>query len=248
MRYKGLVALGIGAVVAFAAATLPASVLGPRMQRYGVTASSWNGSVWNGGARGLSIKGATLGDARWTLSPWSLLRGSASGHAELQPSGGTASADFVLHWNGRVVLSRVEADVPLPWLGALAGPHYRGWNGRVTADFETLALQSGWPVAAQGTVLLRNLTAPAPQPGDVGSYQLEFNAPSDSAVVEGRLSDTGGPLAVTGDLSLGPDRSFELQGHVATRGTARTPFDSAIQMLGPADRSGRRPFGVSGTL
>jgi hypothetical protein len=248
MRYNGLIALGVGAVLAFAAATLPASVLGPRMQRYGVTAASWNGSIWNGAASGLSVKGAPLGEARWTLSPWSLLRGSASGHAQLQPSDGAASADFVLHFNGRVDLSRVEADVALPWLSSLAGPRYRGWKGRVAADFETLALQAGWPVAAKGTLRLQKLGAPPPRAGDVGSYQLVFDAPAPATVVQGRLSDIDGPLVVTGDLELGANRSFDLQGYVAPRGAARTPFDSAIEMLGPADASGRRPFGVSGTL
>jgi hypothetical protein len=247
MRHKGLIALGTVAVLGFAAATLPASVLGPRMQRYGVSASSWSGSVWNGGASGLAVKGAPLGNARWSISPWSLLRGRASGRAQLQPVDGTASANFVLHLDGRADLSSVRADVPLGWLGSIAGPRYRGWQGRVAAEFETLSLQAGWPVAAQGTLRLQNLAAPPPRGGDIGSYRLVFDAASRAPSLQGRLSDTGGPLAVTGDLALGPGRSFDLQGFVATRG-ARTPFDAAIRMLGPPDASGRRPFGVSGTL
>jgi hypothetical protein len=247
MRHKGLLALGVGAVLAFAIATLPASVLGPRMERYGVSASSWAGSIWNGSASGLTVKGAPLGEMSWSISPWSLLRGSASGHAQLQPVGGAARADFVLHLGGRTDLSAVQADLPLSWLSAIAGPRYRGWQGRVGADFESLALQSGWPIAAQGMLRLQNLAAPPPSGGDVGSYQLVFDAPAPATMLQGRLSDTGGPLAVTGDLALGSNRSFELQGLVARRGE-RTPFDSAIQMLGPPDASGRRPFGVSGTF
>ena len=64
MRYKGLIALGVVAVLAFAAATLPASVLAKVAARHGVQAARWTGTVWEGAADDVVGNGASLGAVR----------------------------------------------------------------------------------------------------------------------------------------------------------------------------------------
>jgi hypothetical protein len=151
---------------------------------------------------------------------------------------------------GRTELTNVSVDVPVAWLNTVTKAKFRGWNGRVSARFESLVLEDGWPVAARGTLALKDLAAPASRGGRIGSYELVFPGVTPPAAdgLQARLTDTDGPLSVLGELSLGRDRSFDLQGSVAKRGTERTPFDQAIQLLGSPDESGRRPFGVSGTF
>ena len=249
MRYKGLIALGVAAVLGFAAATLPASVLGKLAERHGVRAASWTGTVWSGAADGVVGNGAFLGAVRWTLSPWSLLGGRLAGHAELAPPDGTANGDFALRTGGRAELANVNADVPLAWLNTLTKTKFRGWDGRVSAKLASLVLADGWPVAAQGSVAIDDLSAPPSRGGRIGSYELVFpaTAASDNGL-RGQLTDIDGPLAVSGELVLAAGRSFDLQGFVAKRSGERTPFDNAIALLGSPDASGRRPFGLSGTL
>jgi hypothetical protein len=250
MRYKGLVALGLVAVLGFTAATLPASVVGRIVERHGAQAANWSGTVWHGGADALTLNGIALGAAHWNLSPWSLVTGRLRGRAEIKPPDGNISSDFAVGLHGRAELANVDANVPVAWLNAVTKAKFRGWDGRVSARFDSLVLEQGWPVAARGTVTLGNLAAPAARGGRVGSYRLDFPGASSGANgdLKGRLTDTDGPLSVLGELSLGRDRSFDLQGSVARRGTERTPFDQAIQYLGSPDASGRRPFGVSGTF
>jgi hypothetical protein len=250
MRYKGLVALGVVAVLGFAVATLPASLLGSVVERHGAQAASWRGTVWNGSADSLTLNGIALGSARWAISPWSLATGRLRGRAEMQPPDGSATSDFAVGFGGRAELTNVSANVPVAWLNAVTKAKFGGWDGRVSARFESLVFENGWPVAARGTVALEDLAAPASRGGRIGSYQLVFAGaePQPDDGLQGRLTDIDGPLSVLGELSLGRDRSFDLQGSVAKRGTERTPFDQAIPLLGSPDESGRRPFGVSGTL
>jgi len=248
VRYKGLIALGVIAVLAFAAATLPASVLAKVAARHGVQAARWTGTVWAGAADDVVGNGASLGAVRWTLSPWSLLTGRLGGHAELAPPDGSVNGDFALRPGGRAELANVNVDVPLAWINAVSKTKFRGWNGRVSARLASLVLANGWPVAAQGSVAIDELSAPPSRGGRVGSYELVFPAATTDDGLHARLSDTDGPLAVSGELVLAAGRSFDLQGFVAKRGSERTPFDSAIEMLGSPDQSGRRPFGLSGTL
>src|SRR5512137_2352946 len=78
-----LIALGIVALLVFALATLPASLLAGRLQRNGVTAASFAGSIWSGAATGLAWRGAVLGDLRWRVAPLELFRGRIGAHVTL---------------------------------------------------------------------------------------------------------------------------------------------------------------------
>jgi general secretion pathway protein N len=53
---------------------------------------------------------------------------------------------------------------------------------------------------------------------------------------------------VEGQLAVGKDRSFLLEGMVAARGDVPENMRRSLEILGPPDAAGRRPFSVSGTL
>jgi hypothetical protein len=109
-------------------------------------------------------------------------------------------------------------------------------------------LADGWPVAAQGSVAIDELSARRREAVAWGSYELVFPAATTDDGLHARLSDTDGPLAVSGELVLAAGRSFDLQGFVAKRGSERTPFDSAIEMLGLARPIRSPALGLSGTF
>jgi len=240
------------AVLGFAVATLPASIVAGRVEKYGVHASSWTGSIWSGAASDLSLRGRPLGSARWSVSPRSLLSARLSGHGTLAQDGGQAAADFSLATGSRAELRNVILDLPFDTLAAFPGVVPKGWSGRVQGRIDTLTLQKGWPVAARGMIDIVDVAAPPPRGGAVGGYRIEFPDPSAASgsgdALQGLVTDVDGPLTVLGHLRLASDRSYELQGYVSRKGTASTALDRAIEMLGPPDASGRRPFGLSGTF
>jgi hypothetical protein len=67
-------------------------------------------------------------------------------------------------------------------------------------------------------------------------------------VLAGALTDMGGLLQITGTLQLKADRSYLVEGLVATR--PETPRDVAdsLQFLGTPDAQGRRSFSLAGTF
>jgi hypothetical protein len=249
MRHKGLLALGACAVLGFAIATLPASLVAGRVARHGVEATSWTGTIWSGTAQGLAVRGQALGTAQWSLSPSSLLAARLGGHARLAPQDGRVDTDFSLAFDGDVELRALTLDVPLAAFAGIRGVVPRGWTGRARGHFETLDLQQGWPTGAQGTLELVEIAAPPPRGGPIGSYRLEFSGDaSASGIVTANVTSSGGPLSVEGALELTAGRNYDFQGTVARAGVAATGLDRAIEMLGPPDASGRRSFGFSGTL
>jgi general secretion pathway protein N len=257
-RLAALIALGVVAVLAFAVATLPASVAGSALARAGIAAVAYDGSVWNGSATGASWQGATLGDLQWTLEPWRLLRGRLGGHARLTRPGGSLDTDFDVALSGvDVRLSAVTLAWPIEALAALPLGMPKGWSGRVTGTLDEVAVRDGWPAALRGQLDIDGLVAPPPRNVPIGSYRAimphpnpapSLSVPSDPANLTARVDDKTGPFDVDAQLTLSRNRAFAFEGTLAPRGPVPPAMERALQLLGPPDAAGRRPFSVGGVL
>jgi len=53
---------------------------------------------------------------------------------------------------------------------------------------------------------------------------------------------------VDAQLTLSRTRNFALEGTLAPRGPVPPAMERSLQLLGPADATGRRQFSVGGTL
>jgi len=246
-RAATLVVLGLVAVAVFVLATLPAGLAIARLDRFGVTADAVGGTIWSGSAQGLAARGMRIGDVQWSLRPAALLRGALAGHALLVTTDGRVETDFARAWSGRLRLESARADMPLQTLAAAGVPIARNWRGRILADLAHLELDRDWPVSASGTVDVRDLTSAPPRTAALGGYRLTFPE-SATDRLDATITQIDGPLLIDGVLTLKPDRSFELEGKVAPRGTPAPDIANLLRALGPPDARGRRPFSVAGTF
>jgi general secretion pathway protein N len=249
-----LIALGLGAVLAFALVTLPASILAGRLERAGLQALEISGSVWSGSAVGLAWSGALLGDLQWKITPTALLKGRVAGHATLARPDGSLNTDFDIGFAGDARLSATQFELPIEAVSALPIGVPRGWRGRASGRFEEIAVSGGWPTELRGVLDMDGLVAPPPRNAPVGSYHIVL--PHPKPVHEGSLpgyltakvTDKEGPFSVEAQLAIGRDRSFLFDGNVGTRGDVPEAMRRSLEILGPPDAQGRRPFSVSGTL
>jgi hypothetical protein len=257
-RTGWLIALGVLAVLAFACATLPAGVAAGTLRKAGIEASAFSGSVWSGQAAALSWRGAALGDLDWKLIPRKLLVGRVAGHARLTRSDGAMETDFDVSMTGRELrLRTTRFALPISALDALPLGVPKGWVGRLEGQFEEIVVTQDWPTALRGTLELDGLVAPPPRSAPVGSFRAVFPAPQpqpslsvpqDPSNVTAQVVDKDGPFEVDGQLTLSRTRNFALEGMLAPRGTVPPAMERSLQLLGPADASGRRPFSVGGSL
>ena len=248
-RRRGtLVLLGLLALVAFAAATLPASLASRLLRGQPVSVIAWSGTVWSGAARGVVASGVPVGDVRWTLHPTALLGLRLSADLELTRPDGHAMLHASARSRAQVELTDVELDLPL---SALARSPRFGWNGRAQGRLDAVTLSGAWPTAVRGTLALRGVTGPAPMAGNLGDFELVFPDPGAAAATPGVISAhiTGGmPLAVDASITIDAGRAFEVSGTVAGNGEVPLPLQRLLGVLGPADAAGRRAFSASGTL
>lgn len=251
-RHGRLVLLGLGALACFALATLPASLAGRLFERAGLSATGYSGTIWSGEAGGVNWQGASLGMLRWRLHPLALLRARAAADVSMMRRDGSASATAAVARDGTLELSDAQFDLPIELLAEIPSDMARGWHGRVRGSFTELRLVAGWPVAAAGVINLSDVVMPQLGRDVIGSFEVVMPdpraTPPVAPEVSARVGDSGGPVAVDARLTLSDGRRFLLEGTVAARDGAPANLVRSLEYLGPADSSGRRPFGVSGTF
>jgi hypothetical protein len=247
-----LAGLGVAALLAFVIVTLPASLVAGRVDKLGITAVAWSGSVWSGVASGIAWRGAALGDLRWRIAPLALLRGRLGAHVQLTRPDGGLEADVLASPSGALSIANAKVDLRVESLSGLPVGLPKGWRGRLQASVSQLVVEKGWPVKVDGTIDLDTLTAPPPRNASIGSYHAVLpdpKAPQGAAPgISARIADKEGPFAVDGRLTLDAGRNFLLEGTLAPRGDTPPALRRSLELLGPADAEGRRPFSVSGTL
>ncbi|HET7202153.1 MAG TPA: type II secretion system protein N [Steroidobacteraceae bacterium] len=258
-RTGWLLALGILALLAFALVTLPAAVLSGPLGNAGFTAAGYAGSVWSGSAQGLAWQGAALGDLAWSLTPSRLLGGRLAGHAKLARPDGSLDTNFDVALSvDDVRLEDLQLALPIEALNALPLGMPKGWRGRASGAFEEVRLADGRPAALRGSLDIDGLVAPPPRNAPLGSFRAVFPHPQpqpslsiaqDPGNLTAQVTDKDdGPFAVDAQLTVSAARMFSLEGTLAPRGAVPPAMQQSLQLLGPADASGRRQFSVGGTL
>jgi general secretion pathway protein N len=246
-RLWPLATLGIVAYLVFALVTLPASVIVDRVQSPGVTIAGVDGTVWNGSAEVVRIGATHLGSLTWKLHALPLLTLRGKADIKLSRTNGFAQGTVAVS-NERIQLSALTASLPIDALPPEVAPG--GWSGSINAKLAELTLANGWPISADGTMDIVGLTGPARRPTNLGSYQVQFPAESTAAdALVGRIKDIAGPIQIAGTVQLkATDRSYLLEGLVATKPDAPADFTKSLEFLGPPDAQGRRQFSLSGTM
>ena len=248
MKLRTLILIGLLTFLVLAVISVPASVLFGFLQQYGVNAAGTEGSAWKGRAQMLQIQSVNLGAVEWDLHALALLTLKLQADVKITRPEGFAEAEVSVRSADAVTLEDLTASLPL---SALAGVAPAGWSGTVNMKFSELVLSNGWPASANGTAEVLNVSSPNKNAPLTGSYKLTFPAAGVEAaegVLAADLVDLGGPLQIQGELELRPDRSYLLAGHVAARPDAPRNLANQLEILGPPDAEGRRPFSLEGTL
>ncbi len=248
MKLRWLIVLGLVTFIVLAIVSVPASVLLGLFQSSGITAAGAEGTAWKGRAQMLQIQGVNLGALEWDLHALALLTLKLQADVKVTRPEGFAQAQVGLRSTDSITLKDLTASLPL---GALSGVAPPGWSGTVNLKFASLVSENGWPSSANGTAEVLNITSTAQRSPLTGSYQLTFPAPNVQAaegVLAAEVVDLGGPLEIAGELELRPDRSYLLTGTVKARADAPPNLAKQLQILGPPDAEGARPFSLEGTL
>ncbi len=253
-RHLWLIFLGLVSSVVFALATLPAYLVTGRVQKFGIQAAGVTGSVWSARAETFVWRGLPLGSLDWRVNPLLLLTGQLGGHVRIARPDGKFEADVAAGRTGLKRIANARIDLAIEDLANLQVGVPAGWRGRLKGQVDEINFSEGWPSKVRGKLDVTKLAGPPPWQLELGSYRVVLPNPAPPSpdaqpqTITAQVVDAGGPFAVTGKFELDSDRSFLLDGQVAPRAEVPENIRNALEVLGPADSAGRRPFGISGSL
>ncbi len=199
------------------------------------------GSVWRGRCAALKVGRLRLGETSWQLHPLAVLRGALAATVQSHQGTERLRADIELHLGGQRIARNVEAELRLG--EGLLQQNAMGLGGQLHLQLPLLELDERIVRAIEGTITVRQLSQGMNRTTPLGDFELTFPPGS----LHGNLRDLGGPLGVTGTLTLTDEPGYVVEGFVTTRAGTPQALARSISLLGTPDAAGRRPFSLAGT-
>ena len=250
-RRDALIGAGGAAFVAGFVALMPARVaLG--LVAADARVSGASGTIWSGTADALQMGNVRLGRTEWSLHLTSLLAARLGADVATQWSGGRGRGFLAVGVGGALACEECEISADVAMLRTLAP--VPALAGNLDLAIQTLEVKDGWPRRAVGSARVREMPLTVPgqsrATGATGSFEISFNADPvpEGGLIEGVVTDIGGPLQVTARLQLMPPGSYQLAGTAQARPDAPTALTSNLPLLGPQRADGSHEFAFSGTF
>lgn len=250
MSRGSLLALGIGAYLAFAIVSFPASIAQRWFAPDALALAGTDGTIWRGSVAYGGYEGLAFSDLRWQLHPTALIVGRISLDAEARLADGFLRTGLTVTGGG-VRFRDLAATTNLATLGSLLP--LPGVRGNLSLSLDELELVDAWPVSAAGTVRVANLSAPPLIPVTgvstiaLGDYTARLTT-TDDAGITAVINDDGGPLELSGRADIGDDRSYHLTSKIRPRADASPELVEGLKFMAPADAEGWHAIEQRGTL
>jgi general secretion pathway protein N len=244
-----LIAVGVGAYLAFALALFPAATAYRWFAPEEIRLAGIQGTVWSGRAELGAGAGVALRDVRWAVRPAALAGGRAAARFQARLAGGFIQGE-VRAGLADVRLLDLQASTRLATLRGVLP--LADTTGLASLMLEKLELVDGWPVNAAGELRIAELEVTPLFLGEgdmipLGGYRLSFRDTGGRGLLAD-INDSGGPLEVEGVLELGLDRAYRLEGFVRARPEASPDLVQGLEfMTADPDAAGRRPVSITGT-
>jgi general secretion pathway protein N len=164
----------------------------------GVHLGSVHGSVWNGRADDVVYAGLPLGSVHWTLSRTALF-GHPDLHVHVHGRLMHGSGEILRRGDmlaGRQLHFTVDAgQVPV----SVGSPGLRP-RGEMVFDIDRVEIRGDWPRMLHGRIVWRHAALEGGQgPIPLGELRAQLHERAGS-ILEAQLSDTGGPLGLSGTV------------------------------------------------
>ncbi|MEM9530613.1 MAG: type II secretion system protein N [Pseudomonadota bacterium] len=241
-RWLAVAAVGLlGALVW----QLPASVLGHALPTTSVQLAALEGTVWRGKAGRVLAGQVDLGTARWRTAWAPLALGRVAAEVDLAGPSLRGRGLFERRLSGALSATDVKLSMPAGWLQHLLNQPQLRLLGELDVHLKRARFDAeGWLLALDGRA--RWVAARvAGGAGALGDLSVTWTTREDG-VIEGKLSDSGGPLALSGTVQLA-DRQYVINARLAAR-DGSVPLRRTLALLGRAEAGGAVRLDIYGPL
>lgn len=211
----------------------------PQLQLAGVT-----GTVWSGRAATVQYQGQRLARFRWQFQPLALFTGRLGFTIAFDGEGRSGSADIGLRPDGSVVVTDIDARLPLAELAPLLGMPVT-LNGMAEIKLDELAFAAGAIQRAEGDIHWRQIAISEPVAQKFGDFSARFT--TEEGGVKAQFRDQGGPLQLEGTLRL-TGGNYQFNARAVVRDPQQALLRQALQSAGRLEADGRVTLEYSGRL
>nr|WP_240901344.1 type II secretion system protein N [Thioalkalivibrio sp. XN279] len=207
----------------------------------GVVAWGVEGSVWEGRAAGIIVRGHGLGALSWDAQPAGLLTLQPAWRLDLRTADGFVSGRFATSLLGnRQRIDDLEGALELASLPPALVPD--GVAGQARIGLQTLLLESGWPAAVTGRATVAGLELPGVI---LALGPFEFVFPEHDGTPVGAIRSLGGPLEVDGQIELPGSGQWRFSAELAPGENPPRELVDGLRFVGEDLGNGRRRLEMS---
>jgi general secretion pathway protein N len=245
-----LIISGTVAVLIFILILAPATLVISALPGASIGASGVSGSLWNGSAQRISINGFSVNATRWTIKPLALLAGALELRLLTSWPGGEFEGDLSARITGLLQIKDASVFASLNELSETVGMPA---SGQLSLNIESLAIKNNWPTQVVGSLNLSGLTTV--QPGSnipiiLGNYAVVFTNKivNDDKPIIGTITDNGGPLELSGQVTLTAPNQYLLETKIKPQANAAANLKQALKFIAPTDNRGAHDFKLNGSF
>ena len=202
-----------------------------------ISLTSISGTIWSGKARKLKVSGIDLGTVNWKLHPLNLIIGELSADVAIVNNQQYINTQVYLSSSGKIELEETRFLIDLSLLQPLTYGMPFSYDGKAAGYFPISFFHKNNHVGINGKLSLTGLTMISPQYQSFGDFVIDFRAEKEGAT-SGQIKDSGGPLNITGQLTLKKNGQLNLSAKLAARESGSS-IEKALSFLGKKDASGR---------
>lgn len=205
------------------------------------------GSVWKGSASTLIYDGHRFDTAVWEFYPLDLLTAKVTLSVRLKGKDIAFKGKLSQSLFGELFLENVHANVGAAKLLALLKIPAVKLGGKLSLNVVAAEIQGSMPSYIQGRLLWTDATSTFPQKLSLGDMFADLTT-DDNGDIKALLGDGGGPLELSGGLTLTPVGQYEAKGLFSSREGRNSVLGRSLGFVGRYDSAGKIAFNRSGNL
>lgn len=205
-----------------------------------------SGTVWNGTATRVAVRGQVLGRMEWQVPFAALVRGAPSVRVDLSGPGLQLKAVIVRQSADALALSELNAQAEAQWLGpALAIPELEPTGLVVTENASLVLSRGGMPQAIDAAIEWRNAGVRGQVVARLGTIRIQAHG-RDGRIQASVVDQGDGEVEIRGTASI--DQGSYRSETILVPRVEQGPVVEALQWVGAPRPGGGRVLIVEGRI
>ncbi|MDX1810620.1 MAG: type II secretion system protein N [Gammaproteobacteria bacterium] len=250
IKYLGL---GVLAYLVFLAVKFPAnqaySLVEPYLPEMKVPLKLYavKGSVWDGQSGRVEYNKMSFDKVSWEFIPLDLLRGKLSLAVNFRNPDSFANLIVSRSIGGSILLQNVRASMSAQEILSMAKIPAVKLGGDFTLNLSELSLHDQKLEAVNGRLVWSKAESMFPQKLMMGDLLADLST-ADNGDIQVKLGDGGGPLELSGGLTVKPDGKYDVTTLMSSREGRNSMLGRSLGFMARYNNEGKAEFKRSGNI